>query len=587
MPRDATTGACGWSDCGRLDRAAARRDEPGPETTRSGAHPSPLHDPRRPQEPRTRAEPSPLRRRGGRSAAARDQAAARGGGAVRRRQTPGARRPRAGRSEDARGVPPRRGRPRGDPSGGARGHRRRGQGLGQAHGTGDAAIQRPGGRQAREPDRPRGAGGDRMSGAEPQASARGQPVTPGASPGWAPVLDTLEFSAALERVAAHAAGPLGAARVRGRTPASDPAAIRAALAQVAELAALLLHDDAIRAEPVPDIGPPLELLAVAGSALEGVQLVALTRALAGARLTAAELARLARDAPRTAALRVDPPPKEIETRLARSLDAEGVVLDAASRSLARARQGVREARQRLVARLDAMLGALDPTDRAPDAAVTLRGGRYVIPIRATARARVGGIVHDESATRSTVFVEPPEVIELGNALRAAETEEQREVLRVLRELTDLLRPHRAALAAAWEMCIAFDDLCARARYAVEVNGFAPAIGTGPLAIRNGHHPPRSLETARRPNGRHRQRVTAVRGRDADADLSAAEGRPRTLLRARHRAPARDRGRRARHGGAGGARRRASARRAARHGRNAGPRARDEGARARRAGHGAA
>ena len=54
------------------------------------------------------------------------------------------------------------------------------------------------------------------------------------------------------------------------------------------------------------------------------------------------------------------------------------MLDAASRSLARARQGVREARQRLVARLDAMLGALDPTDRAPDAAVTLRGGRYVI-----------------------------------------------------------------------------------------------------------------------------------------------------------------------------------------------------------------
>ncbi len=306
------------------------------------------------------------------------------------------------------------------------------------------------------------------------------------------VLDTLEFPAALERVAAHAAGPLGAARLRRRTPAADAEAIRAALAQVAELAALLLHDDAIRAEPVPDIGPPLELLAVAGSALEGVQLVVLTRALAAARLTAAELARLARDAPRTAALRVDPPPKEIETRLAHSLDAEGVVLDAASRSLARARQGVREARQRLVARLDAMLGALDPTDRAPDAAVTLRGGRYVIPIRSTARARVGGIVHDESATRSTVFVEPPEVIELGNALRAAEAEEQREVLRevlrVLRELTDLVRPQRAALAAAWEMCIAFDDLCARARYAVEVNGFAPAIGAGPLAIRNGRHP---------------------------------------------------------------------------------------------------
>src|SRR5207249_181668 len=75
-----------------------------------------------------------------------------------------------------------------------------------------------------------------------------------------------------------------------------------------------------------------------------------------------------------------------------------------------------------------------------------------------------------------------------NALRAAEAEEQREVLRVQRELTELLRPHRDAIAAAWDMCLAFDDLCARARYAVEVNGFAPAIGTGPLAIRNGRHP---------------------------------------------------------------------------------------------------
>src|SRR5207247_10170608 len=92
------------------------------------------------------------------------------------------------------------------------------------------------------------------------------------------------------------------------------------------------------------------------------------------------------------------------------------------------------------------------------------------------------------AARATGFVEPPEVIELGNELRAAEAAEQREVLRVLRELSELARPHREAIARAWEMCIAFDDLCARARYAIEVNGFAPAIGEGPLEIRAGRHP---------------------------------------------------------------------------------------------------
>ncbi|HMJ58890.1 MAG TPA: hypothetical protein VK467_07125 [Gemmatimonadales bacterium] len=292
-------------------------------------------------------------------------------------------------------------------------------------------------------------------------------------------------------MAAHAAGPLGAARVQSRTPATDPAAIRAALAQVAELAALLIEqagDDGIRAEPVADIAPTLELLGVPGSALEGTALSELTVALAAARVTAGDLKRLADAAPRTAALRVEPPPKDLEVRLGKAIGPDGAVLDGASKELARARAHVREARQKLVKKLESMLGGLDPTERAPDAAVTVRGGRYVIPIRSTARGHVGGIVHDESATRATLFVEPPEAIELGNELRAAESSEQREVLRVLRELTDLLRPHAGAIAAAWEMCIAFDDLCARARYAVEVNGFVPAIGEGPLVIKSGRHP---------------------------------------------------------------------------------------------------
>ena len=265
--------------------------------------------------------------------------------------------------------------------------------------------------------------------------------------------------------------------------------IREALAQVAELAALLITDDTIRAEPVPDIVKSLELLAVPGSALEAPACAELTVALAAMRVVAADLKRLdtSHAARRTATLRVDPPPKELETKLVQSISPDGQVLDSASKDLARARQRVREARKHVMDKLGAILAKLDQTERAPDAAVTVRGGRYVIPIRSTARSRVGGIVHDESATRSTVFVEPPEIIELGNELRAAESAELREVLRVLRELTDLLRPQAATIAAAWEMCIAFDDLCARARYAVQVNGFVPEIGAH-LKVRDGRHP---------------------------------------------------------------------------------------------------
>lgn len=302
------------------------------------------------------------------------------------------------------------------------------------------------------------------------------------------VLDTLEFPAALERVAAFAAGPLGAARVRARMPDIEAQRVRDALAQVAELAALIITDDTLRAEPVPDLTESLAVLRVPGSVLEGTALGAFTVALAAAQVVGAVLGRLERDAPRSAALRVPLPPRQLETRLRESIDPAGDVLDGASRELARARRAVRETRATLVARLQRLLTDLDPQDRAPDAAVTVRAGRYVIPVRSAARGRVGGIVHDASATRATVFVEPPEVIELGNELRDREADEQREVLRVLRDLTDGLRPHAEAIAAAWEMCVAFDDLCARARYSVEVNGFAPDIGGGPLKVRGGRHP---------------------------------------------------------------------------------------------------
>jgi DNA mismatch repair protein MutS2 len=314
-------------------------------------------------------------------------------------------------------------------------------------------------------------------------------MTAAAGRGIAPaVLETLEFPAALDLVAAHAAGPLGAARVRSRRPGLNASAVRDALAQVSELAGFLLTDDALRAEAVPDLAPVLELLRVPGSVLEGPAFADIAAALAAARVVAGELNRLKERLPRTVVLLTELPPRTIDTRLTSSIAPDGAVLDGASKELGRARSAVREARNALVARLESLLKKLDASDRAPDAAVTVRNGRYVIPVRGGGRGKLGGIVHDESATRGTLFIEPPEAIELGNELRAAELAEHREVLRVLRELTDLVRGHADALALGWEMCVAFDDLAARARYAVETNGFAPTIDDGPLTIKQGRHP---------------------------------------------------------------------------------------------------
>ena len=303
-------------------------------------------------------------------------------------------------------------------------------------------------------------------------------------------LDTVELESVLEVVAGYAAGALGAARLRARRPVLELEWIRRELARVGEVAALFRRGDGLLAESVPDVSRALSRLRIEGSVLEGQDLVAIGRVLGTARRVHGDLRRVKETAPLAAELAHDLPDKSIERRLELSLDADGSLLDTASPALAAARREVQHARQRLLRRLDTLLRGLDSTTAPSDASVTVRGGRYVIPVRRDSRSRPAGIVHDESGSAGTLFVEPTEAIELGNALREAEVEEGRETLRVLRELTGLLRPELPTLRGAVEMCVAVDDLVARARYAIAVEGEVPEVVPAPSGLRivNGRHP---------------------------------------------------------------------------------------------------
>jgi DNA mismatch repair protein MutS2 len=303
-------------------------------------------------------------------------------------------------------------------------------------------------------------------------------------------LETIELGQVLDLVAGYAAGQLGADRVRARRPTLDLGWIRLELARVGEAAGLFRRGDGLLAEPVPDISRSLARLRIEGSVLEGPDLVAILRVLGSARRVHADLRRVQTLAPLAADLIRPLPDKRVERRLEQSLDADGSLLDTASPALAAARREVQHARQRLLRRLEAMLRGLDSAVAPADASVTMRGGRYVIPVRRDSRSRPAGIVHDESGSAGTLFVEPTEAIELGNALREAEVEEERETLRVLRELTAMLRPELPTLHGAVEMCVAVDDLVARARYAVTVEGEVPEVDAAPAPLRivNGRHP---------------------------------------------------------------------------------------------------
>lgn len=311
------------------------------------------------------------------------------------------------------------------------------------------------------------------------------------APGWGDeVCATIELGAALEAIAARAAGPLGAASIRARRPALDLDWIRSELARVGEIASLFRTGEGLAAEPVPALAETLGRLRLEGSVLDPVELLAIRRTLAAARRMRAELRRLADQAPRTAELDIALPEPSIDRRLEQAVDDDGELLDSASPALASARQAVQTARQRLLRRLDAVLRQLDATAAIPDSAPTLRNGRYVIPVRRDSRSRPNGIVHDESSGGSTLFLEPGEAVEQGNALREAQVAEEREVRRVLQELSALLRPVRAELLAAHAFAVALDDLVARARWAAQFDAEVPEVALAPAALRlvHGRHP---------------------------------------------------------------------------------------------------
>ncbi len=309
-----------------------------------------------------------------------------------------------------------------------------------------------------------------------------------ASPASPETLDQLEFARALDLVAQRAVSELGAARVRRRLPRSDAAWVSEELAAVAELSLALEGDEAFRPEPIADLSASLAALATPGSVLEGPQLAELGAALAAMRAVARRLADLKDRAPRAAALWVEPPPVELERAIAKALDPDGQVRDEASSELARARSRVRQTRAQLVRLLEDILARWDPGSLAPGAAVTMREGRYVIPARRG--ARLAGIVHGASASGTTLFVEPEAAVPLGNALREHQADEARAALAVLRQLTEQARQALPSISAAWQMCLAADDLYARARYALDAGAQAPEVAPAPapMAIRQGRHP---------------------------------------------------------------------------------------------------
>ena len=167
------------------------------------------------------------------------------------------------------------------------------------------------------------------------------------------------------------------------------------------------------------------------------------------------------------------------------------MLSTASTELAQVRDRLRGAHARIVRKLESYLRTLPDRFVVRDASISIREGRYVVPVRREGKGEVGGIVHDESQTGATLYVEPPVAIEAMNELRELERNEAREIRRVLGEMTARIAPERTGIAGAYQALAEFDSLHARARAATAWRAVAPSVteaGEARLVLHDARHP---------------------------------------------------------------------------------------------------
>jgi DNA mismatch repair protein MutS2 len=298
--------------------------------------------------------------------------------------------------------------------------------------------------------------------------------------------ELLEFPQIRARLAALTA--FGPSRRLAETlsPSADPVVVARQLDETDEAR------DFLGQRPDAGVGGARDIGAVIGRArrggrLSGTELLALLETLVAAGRLADALRPEHRPLLHQLGRRLKPLP-QLRARLEQSVDPAGELLDSASPALGGLRRGVRVAYERLRTRLERMVsGELAGALQEP--IITLRNGRYVVPVRAEARGRVKGIVHDQSGSGQTLFVEPLAVFELGNAWREAQLAVEGEEERILDELSALVDAQTDPLTETLDALATFDFWAARARLAGEMDGVRAATVDKPeVELLSARHP---------------------------------------------------------------------------------------------------
>ena len=302
------------------------------------------------------------------------------------------------------------------------------------------------------------------------------------------ILETLEYDKITAMLETHARCQIGKERARKLEPLTELAELNAELDLTSEAEAVLFRLGQSPVDEFPDTRDTLKRIK-AVSALSMRELLDIASCLRAIRIAKSALTKEP-DQMRLAAMAVNLPSyKFIEDELNRCILNEDEMFDGASPALSRIRRELRVANEKVREKLNSMIRSSTYQQYLQDPIITMRNGRFVIPVKQEYRKQIPGLIHDQSGSGQTLFIEPAAVVELGNTFKKLLAQERDEIERILSELTSMVAPYGEDIYNALILLGEIDLRFAKAQLARDMNAVRPEMNDE-LRIRivRGRHP---------------------------------------------------------------------------------------------------
>jgi DNA mismatch repair protein MutS2 len=290
------------------------------------------------------------------------------------------------------------------------------------------------------------------------------------------------FEQIRELVRTHCLFEPGRRKVDAANFITEFSSLQEILGQTAEFKEICLFEENFPTENYHDLEPGLRKIRVEGTFLETEEVFRLKRSLETIR----SILKFFSSTPAEKYTRLRKMAGEIkyfsyvDTRIDAIMSKQGLIKDSASNELKRIRTELMQKQALVSKRLYGLLKkAIDEGFIDKEAALSMRNGRQVIPVPVFNKRKISGIVHDESATGRTVFIEPAEVVELNNGIRELEIAEQREIIKILVAFADTIRPYVSDLMTAFDFLGTIDFIRAKALFAIRIGAELPALVNEP------------------------------------------------------------------------------------------------------------